>query len=522
MSNAIARPFQVLREYSVFLIVGSVAALIWANLDLASYLSFINTSHGNFQLFGRDIAHHGISIHFLVNELFMVFFFGVAAKEVVEAFLPGGPLSSLRKASLPMMSTIGGVVGPAGSFAILCMIFAEYLMPGWAVPTATDIAYSWLFATLIFGSKHPATKFLLTLAVLDDLIGMVIIAIFYSSSIQLEWLGFVALAVAICAAFRWIVKVDSYWPYILVGFPLCWIGLHFTGVHSALALVPIVPFLPSHQRQDYGMFAEEDLPMEEGMEDSSGEDEEHAASPHHHPTDALSMFEHNFKPYVDVGLFFFGFANAGVPLSAVGIETWITVFAIFIGKTIGIYIFTVLGRLMRLTLPAGMTMNEAFVMGNVAAIGFTVALFVTDVAFPSGGHGAHGDHGDDHHGGVPALGPGEVQFASGATDQGLVLYAAADDAAHDHAHDHDHGDHAHDDHAHGAASDGPPPAPDKTQKFDDLTKAQQAVVKDKVKMGALLSFFAGLTSMILGRLLGVRKIETEADLRRAIRETGVS
>ena len=277
MTDALNRPFQILREYSVFLIAGSIAAIAWANIDLASYLSFINTSHGNVMLFGRELAHHGISIHFLVNEVFMVFFFGIAMKEVTEAFLPGGPLSSVGKASLPVISTLGGVAGPAGLFALGCILFAKYLLRGWAVPTATDIAYSWLFAGLIFGYKHPATKFLLTLAVLDDLIGMVIIAIFYSSSIQLVWLLLVVAAMAICAALRWVARVDSFWPYLLIGTPLAWLGLHYCGVHSALALVPIIPLLPAHHRKDVGLFEEEDLPMEAGHEHSSGDSEAEAA-----------------------------------------------------------------------------------------------------------------------------------------------------------------------------------------------------------------------------------------------------
>jgi len=471
-ANPNVKAFQILREYSVFLIAGSVVAIVWANTNLAGYLSFINTSWGNVTVFGRELAHHGISLHFLVNEVFMVFFFGIAMKEVMESFLPGGPLSSIRKASLPIVSTLGGVVGPAGMFAIGCLIFANYLIRGWAVPTATDIAYSWLFAGMIFGYKHPATKFLLTLAVLDDLIGMVIIAVFYSSSIQIEWLWLTGLAMALCAGLRWGAKVDSFWPYLVVGVPLSWLGLHYTGVHSALALVPIVPFLPGHG-SDVGMFEEEDMPMDDGT---------HVGEGTHHPTDALNMFEHQFKPYVDVGLFFFGLSNAGVPFKAIGLETWITVTAIFVGKTFGIYAFTLIGRLARLGLPAGMNMREAFVMGNVAAIGFTVALFVTDVAFPKGS--GHGDHGD---------GPAAASQVADAHAPGAEP---------------DHADHA----------PGPPTAPHKDDAFDELSPPQQQLVKDKVKMGALLSFFAGVTSLILGRMLGVRKINTDADLRARIRE----
>jgi NhaA family Na+:H+ antiporter len=474
-------PFQILREYSVFLITGSIAAIAWANIDLQSYTRFIETSWFNITLFGREVADHGYSLHFLVNEAFMVFFFGIATKEVVEAFLPGGPLGGLRKASLPIISTLGGVVGPVGVFVVGCMLFANYLIRGWAVPTATDIAYSWLFAGMIFGYKHPATKFLLALAVLDDLIGMLIIAVFYSETIHVEWLPLVGLAVLLCAMFRWVAKVESYWPYIIVGIPLSWLGLHYTGVHAALALVPIVPFLPC-ERRDRGLFVEEDLPLEEGLEHASGRPAEHHTAPGHHPSDALNMFEHQFKPFVDVNLFFFGLANAGVPFSAIGLETWVTVTAIFFGKTFGIYAFTLLGRLARLRLPAGMTMREAFVMGNVAAIGFTVALFVTDVAFPE-----PGDH--------------AAASASHAGPISDTHQASGQPASSEYVPGH------------------PPPPPDRTAAFDDLTVPQQELVKDKVKMGALLSFFAGLTSLLLGRLFRVRKINTEADLARAMQET---
>ncbi len=500
MSSAVAQtkgPFQILREYSAFLIIGSVAALVWANTDLASYLAFINTAWGHPSVLGIPIGHHGFNLHFAVNDIFMVFFFGIATKEVMEAFLPGGPLSSIRKASLPVISTLGGVVGPAGWFAIACVLLAPHLMRGWAVPTATDIAYSWLFAGLIFGYKHPATKFLLALAVLDDLIGMVIIAVFYSSTIEVQWLLLVVAAIVICAVFRWVVKVDSYWPYLLIGLPLAWFGLLFTGVHAALALVPIVPFLP-HEKRDMGMFEEEDTMENDEPPAEDGHEHEH------HPTDALNRFEHEFKPFVDIGLLTFGLCNAGVPFGAIGLETWITVTAIFFGKTIGIYLFTVIGRAFKLSLPAGMTMREAFVMGNVAAIGFTVALFVTDVAFRDTGGGGHAT--EDSH--------------AVAEPGGGMMLAFASSAADDHAgHDHAAGEHATgSSEAPVDASEIPPPPPG--AKFDDLTKDQQQVVEDKVKMGALLSFFAGLTSMILAKMLGVRKINTDQDLKQRIRELG--
>jgi NhaA family Na+:H+ antiporter len=338
----LAKGFATLREFSAFLLTGTVVALLWKNVASSSYDHF---------------AH---AIHFAVNDVFMVLFFGIAMKEVMESFLPGGSLSSVQKAALPAISTLGGVVGPVGLFFVLKAIFSPTpdITIAWAVPTATDIAYSWLFAGLIFGKAHPAVTFLLVLAVLDDLIGMGIIAVFYTDDVRLAWLGLVAAAVVACETMRRI-GVKNFWPYLAVGAPLCWFGLHNTGVHAALALVPVIPFMP-HAKRDEGLFAS-----------TKGR------------TDTLNEFEHFFKPIVDVGLFFFGVANAGVFLNGtalLGSPTWIIFISLLVGKTIGIMSFTFIGMKAGFKLPEKMDFRHVAVMGAVAGIGFTVALFVTGVA----------------------------------------------------------------------------------------------------------------------------------------------
>ena len=125
--------------------------------------------------------HHYATLHFLINDLFMVVFFGVAAKEITEACLPGGALNPVSKAINPLLGTIGGVVGPVGVYFVLNAIPGfgqEVWANGWGIPTATDIALAWLIARLVFGNGHPAIAFLLLLAVADDGIGLGIIAIF--------------------------------------------------------------------------------------------------------------------------------------------------------------------------------------------------------------------------------------------------------------------------------------------------------------------------------------------------------
>ncbi|MCB1157166.1 MAG: Na+/H+ antiporter NhaA [Leptospiraceae bacterium] len=351
------RPIGILFEYSAFLIVGSLLALFWANINYDSYHGFVHHD------LISNLKHS--SIHFVVNDIFMVFFFGIAMKEVTEAFLPGGSLSSFDKAALPVIGTIGGVVGPATLFVVLALLFKQghaqtAMLHGWAIPTATDIAYSWLFAKIVFGASHPAVTFLLVLAVLDDLIGMGIIAIFYSSDIKVMYLGLLALGMAMAFGLRKM-NVKNFWPYVLLGGIPAWFGLLYTGVHSSLALVFIVPFMPAA------------IDGEDKFFDSEEMEEEH---------DTLNAFEHFFKSPVDIGLFFFGLANAGVPAEAAGLGTAITISSIFFGKTFGIFLFSMIGnKVFKMAFPDHTGYKELFVLGVVAAIGFTVAIFVTTVAF---------------------------------------------------------------------------------------------------------------------------------------------
>jgi NhaA family Na+:H+ antiporter len=370
--NFLKSGFSRLRELSAFLLIGTALALIWANLSPEVYDAFINAPLAVLWQDGIGGARewmaqhagggHGLSFHFVVNDIFMVLFFGMAAKEVSESVLPGGALSSVKKAAMPAIATAGGVLGPIAVFMILHTVFgldSDVANAAWAVPTATDIAYCWLFAGLIFGRSHPAVTFLLVLAVLDDLIGMMIIAVYYTPEVHWAWLGLVVLAIVICEVMRRM-GVKTFWPYVVIGGTLSWIGLHETGVHAALALVPIVPFMP-HAERDAGLFA--------------------AVEDHH--DDTMNRFEHFFSPIVDVGLLAFGLANAGVILSGesfTGSVTWMIFLALLVGKTCGIFLFSWTGSKFGLKLPAPITMPQVIVIGCVAGIGFTVALFVTTVA----------------------------------------------------------------------------------------------------------------------------------------------
>lgn len=370
----------LLQEFSIPLIAGVFAALILANLDAHIYHEIIHFKiFGDFKIFG-----HGVDVHFLINDIFMVLFFGVAAKEITEAMLPGGALNPPAKAINPLLGTLGGVLGPAGVYFLFTWVFyngsTDYAVVanGWGIPTATDIALAWLVARLVFGNGHPAVNFLLLLAVADDAIGLGIIAVFYPNPehpvapiFLLVNVGAMALAYAMRRA-----NLKSWVPYVLIAGGASWVGLILASLHPALALVLIVPFMPAPET-DTGLFAPMDDVAEE-QEEATGHHTDSGAD--HSP---LHNFEHDVKLFVDFGLFFFAFANAGVALASVNEVTWIVLLALIVGKTVGITAFSMAGAIAGFPLPDGMKVKHLVVSGLVAGIGLTVALFVAGEAFPS-------------------------------------------------------------------------------------------------------------------------------------------
>jgi NhaA family Na+:H+ antiporter len=331
-------------DNSGLLVLGTAIALVWANVDSTSYVA---------------VSHF---LHFSVNDVAMAFFFALAAKEVTEATAPGGALHSPRRAAMPLVAAVGGMVGPALIFIALTIEFDRPdLERGWAIPCATDIAFSYLVARIVFGAKHPAIPFLLLLAIADDALGLLIIAAFYPTGpIRIaEFLIFAGAAMLVAWWLRQR-RTKTFWPYVLGAGVLSWIGFYRGGLHPALALVPIIPFLP-HASRDPGLFVD---------------------SPRAH--DTLNEFEHTFKRPVDIMLFFFGLVNAGVVLENAGAGTWFVLIAIIMGKPLGIVSATALSRLGGLHLPRGVTWRDVTVVGIVAGIGFTVALFFATAAFPYG------------------------------------------------------------------------------------------------------------------------------------------
>jgi NhaA family Na+:H+ antiporter len=343
--SSIERLWTFLIDRSLLLVMGALAGLLWANLSPSGYAQVTNR------------------LYFPVNDIGMVFFFALAAKEVVEATLPGGPLASPRRAAIPIWAAVGGMIGPAMLHIALASWAGERgLVRGWAIPCATDIAFSYQVARFIFGSGHPAIPFLLLLAIADDALSLVILAIAYPAGIVRpgEFAGMLTGAV-VAAWFLQRSRVMSFWPYVLVAGTLSWMAFLRGGLHPALALVPIVPFIP-HGERDLGRAA-----SEEGTR-----------------TDPLNVFARWWQAPVQVILFLFGVINAGIPLSRVGVGTWVVVAALLGGKPLGIVIFTGGAAWVGLHRVSGVTRRDMLVIGMTAAIGFTVSLFFATAAFPSG------------------------------------------------------------------------------------------------------------------------------------------
>ncbi|AFM01146.1 Na+/H+ antiporter [Desulfitobacterium dehalogenans ATCC 51507] len=339
-----------LQEFSIPLILGVLIALVWANLAPENYHHFVHN-----EIMGD------LSLHFFVNDIFMVFFFAIAAVEITQSLLPGGSLNPIKRAVNPLMATLGGVLGPALVFIGLnALIGSSEFAKGWGIPTATDIALAWLVARVVFGAHHAAVSFLLLLAIVDDGIGLMIIAFFYpdpANPVAPIWLLLTVGGMLVAYLLRR-KNVRSYWPYIVLGGVLSWAGLYLAHIHPALALVFIVPFLPHPPREEFGLFEDD---------------------PKDHST--LKTFEHEWKIFVDFGLLLFGLTNAGVEFSEISTLTWLIFIALLGGKTLGIFLMGSLATVIGFPFPKGMGYKELLVAGVVAAMGLTVALFVSGVAF---------------------------------------------------------------------------------------------------------------------------------------------
>jgi NhaA family Na+:H+ antiporter len=388
---------------------------------------------------------HMPSLRFIANDMVICFFFGIAAKEITESLLPGGSLNPPSKAATPLIATLGGVFGPMAVFFTLVPMFyslgmfdSEHEMAllhnGWGIVTATDIALAWVVAKKVFGNGHPAIDFLLLLAIADDGLGLIIVAIFYAPAPpQPQWLCLNVLAMGIAYGLRkWYYRKpkgqriqQSWTTYVFVCGPISWLGLIKAHLHPALALCFVIPFLPGPEQENLEVFTKPDQHAHK-KDDDAKQDETHTRMDvncektpartleiqagkysglvgHNLPKDllvkgisaetghevhhgsCLDMFEHDCKLFVDMSLGFFALCNAGVQVKTFGGMAWSIYLSLLVGKIFGIVGCAKFGEYLGFPLPVGVSLKHLFMVGLIASIGLTVALFVSDAAFDDEG-----------------------------------------------------------------------------------------------------------------------------------------
>jgi len=339
-----ARLYTFAVEHLLALPLGAALALLWVNLEPESYYR----------------ATYAMA--FVVNEIGMAFFFALLSKEVVEATLPGGVLRSWRRVALPLVAAIGAVAVPAALFVVFVTRVDEPMLRiGWPVASAIDLALAYFVARLIFGN-HPAIPFLVALGIGATALAFGCVAVLYPvrEPYPVEGAALLALALAVAWQLRRL-RVRSFWPYILAGGGIAWLACYRAGLHPALALVPIVPFLP-HVRRDPGFFVD--------------------ARPG--ARDTLSRFELWWTHPVQIVLFLFALVNAGVRLSGLESGVWGVPVASLAGTPLGIMAASGLGRLAGLHLPPRVGWRELLVISCAASTGFTMALFFTSAIMAPG------------------------------------------------------------------------------------------------------------------------------------------
>jgi NhaA family Na+:H+ antiporter len=379
----------------ILLFVATIVALIWANSAWSNeYFDFWHTE------ITVQLGRYGMSmtlVHWINDGLMAIFFF-VVGLEIKREFLVG-ELSSLRQASLPIVAAIGGALMPAGIY--LALNAGSDGARGWGVPMATDIAFA-LGVLAVLGSRVPTglKVFLAALAIVDDILAVLVIAIFYSDSINVDYLLLgigliVALLVANHAGIRQTVV------YGVVGL-IVWVAFIESGVHATVAGVLLAMTIPSRTRIDSDEFVERSRTAIDDFESASdhgGRDmltnKGHLAALHElevvsdHAQAPMQKLEENLHGWVAFLIVpIFALANAGVSIGdnvddalsspiSLGI-----VLGLFFGKQIGISLTTwLLVRTGFGTLPEGVSWRHIYGAACLAGIGFTMSLFIADLAF---------------------------------------------------------------------------------------------------------------------------------------------
>ncbi|HBW62034.1 MAG TPA: Na+/H+ antiporter NhaA [Comamonas kerstersii] len=394
VSSAFARMLHIEAMSGIVLLIAAAIALIWANSPWAA--SYFATWHAPLALTLGPWTW-STDLHFFVNDVLMTIFFLVVGMEIRREMY-NGALADVRQALLPIIAALGGVVVPALIYVALARGDAQ-LLNGWAIPTATDIAFAvGVLALLGKSIPGPLRIFLLALAIIDDIVAVLIIAFFYSGGLDYSGFGIALVGLVLVLLFNRM-GVAAAWAYVVPG-AILWLGLLHTGAHPTLAGVVLGLMTPVAMRpaQRHHLDVAEQALTRIRSHAQRGQFEVDVL---HHELRIATTAQRDLlppvfrlpamlHPWVAFGVMpIFALANAGVQfggmdLAATGPHTvfWGVLLALVLGKPLGVFLATFLAVKSGVSpLPEGINWRGVLLVGVLAGIGFTMAIFVGGLAF---------------------------------------------------------------------------------------------------------------------------------------------
>ena len=355
MLNYLSSPFKWFFKLEaasgLVLLISAAIALIISNSNFSSlYFETLQS----YLFIGINNIGLKMSLHHWINDALMAVFFFFVTLEIKREFI-NGELSSPKQALLPIIAAIGGMLVPA-----LIYIYINFgngdTINGWAIPSATDIAFS-LGVLSLLGSRVPISLkvFLTALAIIDDLGAIIIIAFFYVGDLSIQYLSLLLLTfIALLILNKSGVK--KFLPYLILGLIL-WFFTYQSGVHATISGVLLATVIPHRKKnKEYSL---------------------------------LTKIEHNISSYVAFGIMpLFALANAGVSLDGINLESLLSpvplgiVLGLFVGKQIGVFLFSIIAIKLKIAqMPNNANWMSFYGVGILAGIGFTMSLFIGNLAF---------------------------------------------------------------------------------------------------------------------------------------------
>jgi len=355
MLNYLSSPFKWFFKLEaasgLVLLISAVLALIISNSNFSSlYFETLQS----YLFIGINNIGLKMSLHHWINDALMAVFFFFVTLEIKREFILG-ELSSPKQALLPIIAAIGGMLVPA-----LIYIYINFgngdTINGWAIPSATDIAFS-LGVLSLLGSRVPISLkvFLTAIAIIDDLGAIIIIAFFYTGDLSIQYLSLMLLTfIALLILNKSGVK--KFLPYLILGLIL-WFFTYQSGVHATISGVLLATVIPHRKKnEEYSL---------------------------------LTKIEHNISSYVAFGIMpLFALANAGVSLDGINLESLLSpvplgiVLGLFVGKQIGVFLFSIIAIKLKIAqMPNNANWMSFYGVGILTGIGFTMSLFIGNLAF---------------------------------------------------------------------------------------------------------------------------------------------